>query len=405
MKRPLVRYSLFVLFLLPIAFIVVTVSRSAERGSVLRAASAAFESMVKLEAVGIDDGYFYWNELYTAVESGSLDAARGYIADILEVYPAVKRVDIENGLAPRESYAVALKDGELRLLFAIKDDFGAMRIPDKRGVVVIDPQRVLDQVQGKERITIVPRNGHNLAFGLRGEFRQPVLATGDILLILIASLALSFPFSIWLYRRSIFFYETRGLESIIFLFEQSERLTATHSRKVAALAVFLGEKMGYRRSRLRNLYTAALLHDIGKISIPPALLLKRGELSESEIREMQAHPMISAKILRNFRELEHLVPFVQYHHERMDGSGYPEGITGTRIPQEARIIAVVDVFEALAGERTYRSPASAAESFAIMHRMALDQGIVSLFERTYGEFATYQPPRWTLEFSQVAERG
>ena len=93
------------------------------------------------------------------------------------------------------------------------------------------------------------------------------------------------------------------------------------------------------------------------------------------------------------------------HHERMDGSGYPEGITGTRIPQEARIIAVVDVFEALAGERTYRSPASAAESFAIMHRMALDQGIVSLFERTYGEFATYQPPRWTLEFSQVAERG
>lgn len=404
MKRRAVRYSLFVLALLPAAFAMVLASRSSERGSVLRSASTAFESMVNLEAVGMDDGYFYWNELYYAVESGKIDVAREYLQDILDVYPAVTRADIEQGSAPRESFQIDLEGNELLLRFAIKDDFGAMRIPDKRGVVAVDPQKIIDMVQGREHITIVPEGGHELAFGVRGEFRQPVLDAGDMLIILFASLALSLPLSMWLYRRSIVFYETRGLESIIFLFEQSERLSATHSRKVAALAVFLGEKMGYRRARLRNLYTAALLHDIGKISVPPALLLKRGELTETETREVQSHPMVSAKILRNFRELAHLAPFVLYHHERMDGSGYPEGISGTRIPQEARIIAVVDVFEALAGERTYRSPATPAESFAIMHRMALDQGIVSVFERSYPEFADYSPPRWTLGFSHARDR-
>ena len=165
------------------------------------------------------------------------------------------------------------------------------------------------------------------------------------------------------------------------------------------LALFVGKNLGFRGKKLKDLYIAALLHDIGKIGIPNNILTKNGKLDSCEFVQMKQHPAISARILRNFKEYERLSPIVLYHHEREDGSGYPEGLTGKDIPLESKIIAVVDVFEALVGERPYRDPICPLSAFQKMKSMPLDQKIVSLLIDHYGELVSFRPPRWALSYS------
>ncbi|MCE5256255.1 MAG: HD domain-containing protein, partial [Spirochaetaceae bacterium] len=269
---------------------------------------------------------------------------------------------------------------------------------DWRGVVEIDSQTLLDTLRSENRLHVDARNGKELAYSLRADFADPLLTWSDYLIVLLTTLAIGFPLSVGISRKSRFFYETSGLESIIFLFEQTEKDSGNHSRRVAALAIFLGQKMGYKGDKLRNLYTAALLHDIGKIAIPSQILQKTESLTKAELQAIQAHPVVSARILRNFRELASLSPIVLYHHERMDGSGYPEGRIGASIPEESRIIAVVDVFEALIGKRPYRDPVSPIEAFWTMKSMPLDQDIVDLLVEHYKEFAQFRAPKWTVPY-------
>ena len=201
------------------------------------------------------------------------------------------------------------------------------------------------------------------------------------------------------YKKSDFFLDTRGLESIIYLFEQTEKVSASHSRNVAIFALFVGKKLGFSGKRLRNLYVAALLHDIGKIGVPTGIITKTGRLDAKEFAQMKQHPVISARILRSFKEFEHLSNIVLHHHEREDGSGYPDGLKGNEIPLESKIIAVVDVFEALVGERPYRNPIHPSSAFEKMKQMPLDQKIVDVLIEHYGELGAFKPPRWVLSYS------
>lgn len=403
MKRVILKTSLFAVLLLPLLMGGFYLIHTDQRQALIQSSSAAFTAVVNLAAAGMNDGYFNWTQVQDAIRAGDIETAKSLLIDLTYKYPGVTNVTLENGVSTGRSYEISGRGREVLLRFPFMDDMGVERLDDWAGVVTMDAQTILDNVKGNLALAINPESGQPFAFGLRIRFMSPVLGWADILLVLTATFALCFPFAIWMYRRSTYFFESRGLESIIFLFEQSERLSATHSRRVAAFSVFLGAKMGYRKRRLRNLYTAALLHDIGKISIPPGILLKKGQLSPLETKEIQAHPLISAKILGNFRELAHLRPFVLYHHERIDGSGYPEGISGKEIPQEARIIAVVDVFDALSGDRPYRDPSSPQECFNTMRTMPIDQGIVEVFAAHHGEFKDYVPPRWSLEYDQGRE--
>ena len=210
--------------------------------------------------------------------------------------------------------------------------------------------------------------------------------------------------SVWLWRNNIYFYESKGLESIIFLFEQTEKVSSNHSRRVAVMALFLGEKIGLKGRNLRNLYTAALLHDIGKISVPTSILLKDEALTKSEQQAVMAHPIVSARILKNFRELSHLSHIVLYHHERLDGSGYPEGLKGEAIPEESRIIAVVDVFEALVGDRPYRDPLGSLDAFAILRSMPLDQRLVEILASQFHTFKEFRAPKWVVSYDRIFDK-
>lgn len=146
--------------------------------------------------------------------------------------------------------------------------------------------------------------------------------------------------------------------------------TGDHSQRLAEWAVAVAEVLGLDEEARRDLYWAALLHDIGKLGIPDEVLLKPGPLTPEEWQIMRRHPDIGAEILRAVPRFERVAQIIQSHHERWDGSGYPRGLKGEAIPIEARILAVVDSYGAMVDERVYRPPRSHEEAVEEIRRNA-----------------------------------
>lgn len=130
--------------------------------------------------------------------------------------------------------------------------------------------------------------------------------------------------------------------------------TRGHSDRVAKIAGMFSQYLGKEKEFVRQIKIAGLFHDIGKIGVPDQILLKPERLTEEEFEEIKKHPVIGAKILSGLPEFQDLVPVVKGHHERIDGRGYPQHLSGNEIPEGARIIAIVDSFDAIVTDRTYR---------------------------------------------------
>jgi len=146
--------------------------------------------------------------------------------------------------------------------------------------------------------------------------------------------------------------------SMIQILELHDPYTKGHSENVANISAALAEKLSYSKEGIQKIYWAGLVHDIGKILIPNSLLSKPGKLSGEEFSELKRHPEYGAKVLESSQELKEIVTIVRYHHERWDGSGYPEGLSGKRIPEESRILAIADAFDAMTSNRPYRESLS-----------------------------------------------
>jgi putative nucleotidyltransferase with HDIG domain len=155
--------------------------------------------------------------------------------------------------------------------------------------------------------------------------------------------------------------------------------THDHSRRVADMSVTLARSLRLPEAQLEHVHRAALLHDVGKIAMPPRLLADARHLGEDDLALLRQHVTIGAEILRAIPVLAYAAPIVEATHERVDGRGYPAGLTGTDIPIEARIIAVADVYDALTGVRPYREPVSRDHANAELVRAAghqLDAAVV-----------------------------
>jgi putative nucleotidyltransferase with HDIG domain len=164
--------------------------------------------------------------------------------------------------------------------------------------------------------------------------------------------------------------------------EAKDVYTRGHSERVGATSRRLAIVLGLSPAEAEIVARAGLLHDIGKIGIPEAVLRKTGPLDPDEWVLMQRHPIIGAQIVAPFEFFTAGAVIIRHHHERVDGSGYPDGLTGNAIPMGARIVAVADVFDALTSDRPYR-PAMSADD-ALAHLMAqagrgLDEEIVGAF--------------------------
>lgn len=163
--------------------------------------------------------------------------------------------------------------------------------------------------------------------------------------------------------------------------------TGDHSENVAAYAAAIGGELGLGPDRLRKLRRTAILHDIGKSEIPAAILSKPGPLTPEEREVIERHPTAGAEMLVR-AGLEHEAAMVRAHHERYDGAGYPDGLTGDEIPLEARIVFVADSFEAMTSDRPYRagmSPAAAVDELRRCAGTQFDPGVVATFVRVLAE--------------------
>lgn len=147
-----------------------------------------------------------------------------------------------------------------------------------------------------------------------------------------------------------------SITSLIQALEARDVYTRGHSEAVAEIAVGMGRVMGFEPEDIEMLEIAARLHDLGKIGIPDAILLKPGKLTVKEYEIIKTHPTIGAEILKPIPSMAPLIPAVLSHHERIDGGGYPHGLKGKNIPLWARIIAVGDIYHALTSNRPYRDP-------------------------------------------------
>lgn len=182
----------------------------------------------------------------------------------------------------------------------------------------------------------------------------------------------------------------RTLTALMSALDARDRETEGHSVRVSRLACLLGEELGVSRQQLKALERGALLHDIGKIGISDTVLHKSGSLTTDEWKIMRVHPDIGARIVEGIPFLQETLPIIRYHHERWDGSGYPVGLTEKDIPTQARIFAVVDVFDALTSSRSYRKKSSADEALQYLQEQAnilFDPEIVeALTKLPYKEF-------------------
>jgi len=135
-----------------------------------------------------------------------------------------------------------------------------------------------------------------------------------------------------------------------------------HSAQVAYWGKATARELAYAESDERSIFFAALLHDIGKIGVPDEVLIKAGPLSADEWTLMRLHPIVGANMVRSLKSISHIAPLINAHQERYDGSGYPRGLRGDEIPLGARILAVVDAYEAMTNDRVYRKARSSEEA-------------------------------------------
>lgn len=174
--------------------------------------------------------------------------------------------------------------------------------------------------------------------------------------------------------------------------EARDTETGDHCRRVGYLATNLASWMDLSAAAARALAHAGYLHDIGKVGIPDSILLKPGALTEEEWEIMRTHPAIGESIVRPLRTFQSVLPIIRHHHERWDGAGYPDGLSGEAIPIEARVFQLADSFDALTSERPYHAAMSAEEALQTIQEEAWagkwDQAIVNLFVRRMSQGAT-----------------
>jgi putative two-component system response regulator len=175
-----------------------------------------------------------------------------------------------------------------------------------------------------------------------------------------------------LLRLRLFFQDLEEYQSVILslasALEAKDPYTHGHSERVGYLASRLGRRLGLPEAECEILLVAGLLHDIGKIGVPERLLNKPGTLAADELERVMAHPVLGEEICRPLRSTRRALPMIRHHHERYDGSGYPDRLAGEAIPYGARIMGVADAWDALTSTRSYRQSLSRSAAMALLER-------------------------------------
>ena len=164
--------------------------------------------------------------------------------------------------------------------------------------------------------------------------------------------------------------ELERSESVLFALatsiEGKDPYTAGHCERLSRMGARLGEAIHLPEEQITALRRAGMVHDIGKVAVPDAILLKPGRLDEEEMRIMRMHPVTGEEICRPLKAFSKVLPIIRHHHEKMNGTGYPDGLRGEQIPLTARVLTIIDVFDALTTERPYKRALTVGEALEVM---------------------------------------
>jgi diguanylate cyclase (GGDEF)-like protein/putative nucleotidyltransferase with HDIG domain len=238
---------------------------------------------------------------------------------------------------------------------------------------------------------------------------------------------LAFPIVYWIYRsyqtylsrlaaqkkhaEEIAALHLRTIEALSLAIEAKDHTTHDHLRRVQTYAVEIAKDLEVDEAQLHAIRAASMLHDIGKLAVPENILSKPGRLTPEEFEKMKIHPIVGADILDRVEFPYPVVPIVRSHHERWDGTGYPDGLKREAIPIGARILSAVDCFDALASERPYRralSPEEAMKTLTAEKGRSFDPRVVEVMERRYVELEmmvnAMEVERRRLDFDPKVDR-
>ena len=167
--------------------------------------------------------------------------------------------------------------------------------------------------------------------------------------------------------------------------EAKDPYTEGHCDRLAQYSVALAEQLGLPKEQIVALRRAGIVHDIGKVAVPELILLKPGPLTDDERRVMESHAVVGERICSPLKSFRRLLPIIRHHHERMNGTGYPDHLSNDSIPLTARILQTVDIYDALTTDRPYRKALSAEKAFSVMreevHRGWWDGALVDALEQ------------------------
>jgi putative nucleotidyltransferase with HDIG domain len=176
----------------------------------------------------------------------------------------------------------------------------------------------------------------------------------------------------------------KALKALMRALDAKDAYTCGHSHRVAALAMLMARELGLKPEQQYTLQLAALLHDLGKIGMPDSILNKNASLKDYEFNIAKDHPVVGSQIIGEIEELSEVASAVRHHHERYDGTGYPDGLRGEAIPFFARILSIIDTYEALVSDRVYRKATDKDLALAEIQNNAgiqFDPELVKVFMR------------------------
>jgi len=183
--------------------------------------------------------------------------------------------------------------------------------------------------------------------------------------------------------------ELDDVESVLYTLartiEAKDPYTMGHAERVGQFAMVLGKRLGVDESDRELLRKGGMLHDVGKIAVPDAILTKPGKYTPEEFDAMKRHPVLGCEICEKLRTVRDALPLIRHHHERLDGSGYPDGLSGDQITPLIRIVSIVDVYDALRSKRSYKEAFSIDKSLEILWQETekgwWDKNILSVWEK------------------------